>query len=353
VQSRLHDNSARSALVEKIQAILREKGLTLYRVSQESAKLYGRSSPHFLPHNLYYDLRNGTFSPSLHQIWALGRISGYRVADWLRVFGFDLENICRQQVRLPSPRTFVLDTSQMDPSEWVPWFRIQNEERGIPRIAPLTSMLKRVPPRRVGSIASGDQHFLYARIGSEDAFAFPELIPGSIVRVDPDISELRCLEDTRISGRIFLIEHSKGFCCCRVRLSNGVIVPIDNTQRYAQVALKLPDEAALRGIVDFEFRPLLRNDEPRIAKDLARNWKPHALSVERNFGQMLKRARRSRRLSFRKAASLSRLIAQDLGDQRYTASSSSLSEYEIRNSPPRDVHKKLRCAQFTGCNCRR
>ena len=33
-----------------------------------------------------------------------------------------------------------------------------------------------------------DQHFIYAKVGVEDAFAFPDLTPGSIVRVNPDVT---------------------------------------------------------------------------------------------------------------------------------------------------------------------
>src|SRR5580692_9610925 len=55
--------------------------------------MYGRSSPYFLPHNLYFDLRGGTFSPSIYQFLALSRIAGYRLPDWARLFGADLENI--------------------------------------------------------------------------------------------------------------------------------------------------------------------------------------------------------------------------------------------------------------------
>jgi hypothetical protein len=91
----------RAAVAERVQAILDSKELTLYRVSQESAELYGRSSPFFLPHNLYYDLRTSSFTPSIHQISALSRISGYRVVDWLQVFGYTLEDITRLQVELP------------------------------------------------------------------------------------------------------------------------------------------------------------------------------------------------------------------------------------------------------------
>lgn len=55
--------------------------------------MYGRSSPYFLPHNLYFDLRGGTFSPSIYQFLALSRIAYYRLPDWARLFGADLENI--------------------------------------------------------------------------------------------------------------------------------------------------------------------------------------------------------------------------------------------------------------------
>ena len=64
-----------------------------------SGSLYGRSSPYFLPHNLYHDLRIATFGPSIYQILALSRITGFRFEDWLRVFGFDIEDGSRQPMR--------------------------------------------------------------------------------------------------------------------------------------------------------------------------------------------------------------------------------------------------------------
>ena len=179
-----------AALPEKVQAILDNKELTLYRVSLQSAELYGRSSPYFLPHNLYYDLRAGSVRPSIHQIWALSRISGYRVADWLRVFGYNLEDITRLQVLLPSKRTIVLDTSLTDTNEWVPW--LDNRPLGVamPSIAPLPELLREAPARQIGFLQDpSPRHFLYAKVGREDAFAFPDLAPGSIVRVNPDMGD--------------------------------------------------------------------------------------------------------------------------------------------------------------------
>jgi len=79
--------------VERVKAILARKSLTLYQVSQKTRVLYGRLSPYFIPHNLYYDLGLGTYSPSLHQLFALSSISDYRFNDWLRVFGFHPDDI--------------------------------------------------------------------------------------------------------------------------------------------------------------------------------------------------------------------------------------------------------------------
>jgi transcriptional regulator with XRE-family HTH domain len=352
VPSPAREGSPRSAAVaERVQAILDSKELSLYRVSQESAELYGRSSPYFLPHNLYYDLRTGSFRPSIHQISALSRISGYRLTDWLRIFCFDLEDITRLQILLPSKRTIVLDTSLIDPNEWVPW--LDNRPLGVsmPSIAPLAKLLREAPARQVGFLQDASvRRFLYAKVGREDAFAFPDLAPGSIVRVNPDIEDSVALpENSSISDRIFLVEHSKGFCCCRVRvLGNGVIVPFDNGLSYAQVELHCPQEARLWGVVDLEFRPLLRREELEVPKDLARNWKPQPLLAHEDFGRLLKRTRRRMNLSVREAAAQSRTIAEVLKDDRYTTSPSSLSDYELGKAPPRDFHKIITLCSIYG-----
>jgi transcriptional regulator with XRE-family HTH domain len=342
VPSRLRNDSPTSpALPEKVQAILEGKKLTLYQVSQRSAELYGRSSPFFLPHNLYYDLRAGSFRPSIYQISALSRISGYRVVDWLRVFGYNLEDITRLQVLLPSKRTIVLDTSLTDPNEWIPWLDNRHDGASIPSIAPLGKLLKEAPAQRISSLKDPRApRFLYAKVGREDTLALPDLLPGSIVRVNPDIEDSTHREDSPMSDRIFLVEHSKGFCCCRIRiLANGVIVPFDNGLRHAQVELHCPQETKLWGTVDFEFRPLLRTEDPVVPKDLARRWKPQPLLSNEDFGQLLKRTRRRRNLSVREAARMSRTIADVLKDDRYMISPSSLSDYELRNAAPRDFHK--------------
>lgn len=338
-------------LAEKVQAILESKQLTLYRVSRRSAELYGRSSPYFVPHNLYYDLRAGIYLPSIHQITALSRISGYRIRDWLRVFGFDLQDILRLQITLPARRTLLLDTSLTDVKDWVPWFTTRPERASPPGIAPLMMLLHPAPAERIGSLQEpGAPCFLYAKIGQEDALAFPELAPGSIVRVHPELVDGSLLrKNTPSSDCYFLVEHSKGIFCCRIRIpDNGVIVPFSNGAGYAQVELRYPHQAKLRGTIDLELRPLLRGSEPTVPSDLARRWKPQAFPESENIGQLLKRARKSMNLSVRDAARVSHTVAAFLNDPRYETSPSSLNDYELHNSAPRDFHKIITLCSIYG-----
>jgi hypothetical protein len=345
-------NSARGAdFAERIRSILASKNLTLSRVSQVSAARFGSSSLYFNPHTLYHELRLGTFSPSLHQVFALSQISGYRFFDWLRVLGFEPEDIPRLQVCLPSKRTMMLDSSLVDSDARIPWFRNCAGNAPAPPIAPLTQLLQITAPRRLRFLSRiGNGGFLYARIGRQDSLAFPHLIPGSIVRVNPKLSNDRIPKtDEAKSTEIFLIEHSKGlFCCCLRVIEKGVIVPIGTSLSYAQVELKVPREARIVGIVDLEIRPMLQTEQPEVPKDLEKHWKPRPLVTDKELGQLLRGSRTKLHLSLREVAGMSRNIASLLGDERYLVSPSSLCDYELLSAPPRHVHKAITLCSVYG-----
>jgi hypothetical protein len=137
---------------ERLRTILANRGLTLYQASERSAAIYGRSSPHYLPHNLYYDLRHADFSPSLFQLFALSRISGYRLDDWLRVFGFDVDAIPRLQIQFSSKRTALLDSSEY-PYTLVPWLRNLSAKAPSEDVVPLSQFLEWSSPRPLASLA--------------------------------------------------------------------------------------------------------------------------------------------------------------------------------------------------------
>ena len=344
-------NFQKAAVVERIKAILTNKGLTLYEVSQKTRIRYGRSSPYFLPHNLYYDLGLGTFSPSLHQLFALSAVTGYRFHDWLEVFGFDLQNMMRFQVLFSSNRTMLLDSSLEDPEGWLSSFRNKPGNLSIPPIAPLGRLLSLTTHGRLCSISQTETtDFVYAKIGVEDAFAFPDLLPGSIVRANPLLAKAMLpLINGKGSDCLFLIEHANGFCCSRLQAAGKHhIVPLSTQLPYAQVELECPGEARVLGVLDLEIRSLLKPEQPDVPKELARHWRPLKLGLQATkLSQLLRRARLRMGLSFREASAMTRRIASALGQEQYFAAPSSLSDYEAIDTAPRHVHKAITlCAVY-------
>jgi hypothetical protein len=296
-----------------------------------------------LPHNFYYSLRQGSFSPSIFQLFAFSRISGYRLVNWLRVFGFDVEAIPRLQVQLSSKRTSLLASSLEDPDTLVPCFRSLAAKAPYEDLVPLSQVLEWGRPRTRASLSRiPDKGFLYAKIGFQDAWSFPDLLPGSIVRIRR-LSEDEVLEqpEREQSRGLILLEHAKGLCCCHIRVVGARRIAMVATQTpYAQVELRVPEEVQILGAVDLEIRTLLRPERPVVPKQFARRWVPAALSdVPSQLGPLLRRARQRKGLSFREASAISHEIADVLDDARYFTAPGSLSDYEAVSFPPRHIHK--------------
>lgn len=329
--------------IDRIQTILASKGLSLYQVSRQSLNLFGRSSAFFIPHNLYHDLRDETFTPSIFQVYALSHISGYRLSDWLRVFGIEVEDIPRLQVILPHKRTILIDSSLTDTEAWVMWFRSRATEHPYRKIAPLASLVESIAPKKIASLRGAvSDKFLYAKIGSDDALAFPDLLPGSIVRIDRECAPDPLHVKSGGSHRMFLVEHSKGFFCSRIHwVRDNMLIPVSTNLSYAQVEMRSPTEARILGGIDFEIRSLLAGTTPNVPVHLAKLWKPSPLVLRKSFPQLLNQARSGMSLSFRECEVLSRRISDVLADKRYRVTSSSLCDYEVEGGHPRSLHKLL------------
>jgi hypothetical protein len=352
-ESSARGEGPRTTLVGRIRGILRTKNLTLYKISALTRVNYPHQPSYQIPRNLYFQLRSTVWGPTLHQLLALSRFSGYRLADWLGVFGFRLDEIPRLQATLHQPRTTLLDGSVYDAHATIPWVRDRFTEGVIPPVAPLSQLLESYGSRSVSDLVSmGANSYVYAKIGRQDAFAFPDLVPGSIVRSNSrPIGRILQKTGAEISKHIFLVEHSRGLCCCRLHFGTENRVTLTATQLpFANVELRLGSEARILGVLDLELRPLVghkrptaqRCAPPEVAPDLTRLWTP--LPLDQTVGTprapvLIRSARRRAGLSLREASQMSREVARELHDNRYYASPGSLSEHEAANTPPRHIHK--------------
>ena len=307
--------------------------------------MFGQSSLFFIPHNLRYDLTVSSGRPSIHQLFALSKITNLRLCDWLNVFGFRLDAIPRLQVLIPRQRSTLLDSSVYDTDAWIPWFAERPRGQAIPAIAPLGQILKWTPPRRTGELLPlRKRKFLYAKVGQEDLLAFPDIAPGSVIRIDAARStELLSATKTHADNLIFFVEHDIGFTCSHLSYHGNSRVVLSSPQLpFAQAELTVGKELRILGVVDAEFRPLPIHHpaQPHTTPVSQHRRQPlHASNSQTGLKDLIRLSRLRAGLSLREASKMTRWIAQILADELYFAAASTLSDYETLLAPPRHVQK--------------
>jgi hypothetical protein len=306
-----------------------------------------------IPRNFHNDLVTTALSPDIFQLFTLSAVSGYRLADWFALFGFSPEETPHLQLSLPAKRTALVSGTRYQSQPELRFFAPPGWS--APSVCPLAQFLRTLEVQRISQAPSAEhESSLYARVGREDAFAFPDLLPGSLVRVDTQNPE-RWLPARigTVSHTVFVVEHAQGLVCCRLRCVNEErFAPQASELPYAQVPLEFGSEARLLGVVDLELRRLSRTgrtETPEIPPELATFWKPEPLAAERkkDLGGWIRAARARSGLHLREASSQSARIAELLEDSRYFIARGSLSAYERLERPPRHVHKVISlCALY-------
>ncbi|MCU1242097.1 MAG: hypothetical protein JWO71_2823 [Candidatus Acidoferrum typicum] len=330
---------------DRVREILSSKGLTLYRISQQSAETFGRSSPYYIPHHLYSDLAIPLRRPSIHQFIALSRLSNYRLSDWLLVFGFDLNQIPRIQLSLPRRHTVLLDSSVYDENAGTSWFEEKFPLGTIAGIAPLGSLLRSGPRGWAGARTNvHSQEFLYAKLGDEDQLGFPDLMPGGIVRVDARRAAERPDRGAGPSRQIFLVEHDSVLRCGRLQRSGKDRIVLCSLKfPFSRIELNSDPAFRIYGAVDGEIRPLAHASVSCRLLSFAnrRHLDRQTSTGVSGLGGLVRSSRLRAGFSFREASALSWRIARALHDDMYFIAVGTLSEYETLVVLPRSVHKIL------------
>jgi hypothetical protein len=341
-----------SLLVHKIRSLLAARGLFLADVSRKS-RLGPYQPHHHIPHNLYDAIRRRQFSPSIYQIAALSLLSGYQFVDWLELFGFSLDNVSCFQASFLAFRTVELDARIYHPRAKILWLRDVAPASFSAALVPLSQWLSPAEPRPADSLDSNrNTAFRFVKIGFQDAFAFPDLLPGSIVRVKPlGAAQLEIPAGNTPGKRLFLVEHDRGLVCSQIyRVAHNQIALCSRSLPYAPVVLDQGTQATVLGLADVEIRRTVKIKRPVVPARLAGYRLPDALPPRlpaRDVGGFLQRARKRAGLSFREASARTKTVAQILRDSRYFCAPGSLSDHETRSTAPRHIHKLISiCAVY-------
>jgi hypothetical protein len=328
-----------------IRSILSSRSLSLAEISRQSRSRFPANSQFWIPSNFYDALHHLSFSPSLHQLFSLSALTGYRLIDWLFVFGFSFDAAARFQAAWPRYQTVELDSRVYDTDVEVSWYQ---ETPGIAlgdELTPLNRWLSGKTMQRLDTLAdSTTPTFRYLKIGTGDAYAYPELLPESVVRVNSRIPAKSLLQEPD-SECILAIEHGRGIICSRFRSSGpGRIILCSKQLPYAPVEMTLGTEARILGVVDVEIRNLAYRGAPAVSSSAARHWTPTSLRRSEGHGRIgdcLRQARVRSRLSFHEASERTREIARVLNHTNYFCAASALSDMEASDLFPRHIHKLI------------
>lgn len=326
---------ARAAQTESIRNVLSQGGYTVAQLSAATRKRYGAGSPFFIPSTFLYKLRSGV-TPHVCQVVALSESTGYRFVDWLRLCGFDLQQIPNLQVRLHTERT-VLVTPIEDCTESF-----------LPRHSHTDQTAWSSTHGLQWGGWSGGGRYLFAKVGASDAqAAYPHLRTGSVVRVD------RChghrvenFDSVSRKNFLWLVEQPGGLTCSRVRwIDDRQIVLLPSRPPWGSWPLRLPTEARVLGLVETDLNPaeLQQSHQTELRPARLEPLSPFLRTEKRimKFSDLLRSSRGRTGLTFRAAHRLTRTIAQVLGNQEYAIALGLLSDYEAMDRLPRHIAKIL------------
>lgn len=338
-------NAKAASISRRLKAFLRSLDTTVYQISQATARLpFGKGTRAHIRDAFYAEIELGQ-PPDIHQLAALARLTGYRLVDWLALFGYHVDEILRLQLELHTEHTVLLPSTVYDPLVVLPWIRQLDTRVDLERIQPLVKVIDAMGYAALGVLDRlNRRHFLYARVGRRDDMMRPRLATGSIVRVDPTRTTVAPVGGPR---SMYLVQHLGGLCCCYVELHDDqhvILLSDDGAPRVMRC--RMGTEATILGAIDLELRPLQLSLPNSSAPPCAERHHRHAPRLSDPMtectggaGAYARTARERIGLRFREAQRMTRRLVAHFDDKRYNVALGSLSDAETYDGLPRHISK--------------
>jgi hypothetical protein len=337
-------NAKTAGISRRLKAFLRSLEMTVYQISQMTSRPpFGKGTRAHIRDALYAEIESGQ-TPDIHQLAALARLTGYRLVDWLALFGYHVDDILRLQLELHTEHTIVLPSTIYDSLVLTPWIRQFDARVDLERTQSLVSVIDAMGHAPLGALDQlNRRRFLYARVGRRDDMLRPRLVAGSIVRVDPTRTTVEPLGGPR---SMYLVQHRGGLSCCYVELQDDrhvILVPDEVSPRVMRC--RMGTEATILGAIDLELRQF-QSTLPNLSKPPreerhnghARLADPITESSDR-AGAYARTTRERIGVSFREAQTMTHRVAAYFDDKRYKIALGSLSDGETYDGLPRHISK--------------
>jgi hypothetical protein len=343
-----------SPRVRRLKAFLESLDLTMYHISQVTARTpFGKGTRAHIRDAFYAELDSGQ-TPDIHQVAALAKITGHRFIDWLALFGYHVGDLLKLQLEFLTERTVLLPNVLYDPLVSVPWVRRLDPHADLDHTQPLAMLIDAMGYEPIGALDKlNRKRYLYARIGKRDDMLRSRLAAGSVVRVDPTQTTVAPVGTHH--RPIYLVQHLGGLCCCYVeRLDEHhiVLLPDDGASHFMRC--RVGAEAVILGTVDTELRPIGAQpaEGPGGAREKYQGSHRMRLfeslpDVQQGPGAFARLSRERLGICFREAQAMTRALAKRFEDKHYNVALGSLSDAETQNILPRHIPKILSlCAVY-------
>lgn len=334
-----------AGISRRLKVFLRSLGMTVYQISQLTARApFGKGTRAYIRDALYAEIESGQM-PDIHQLAALAKLTGYRLVDWLTLFGYHVDDILRLQLELHTEHTILLSSTIYDSLVLTPWIRQFDAEADLEeRTQSLVTLIDGMGHAPLGTLDQlNRRRFLYARVGRRDDMMRPRIVAGSIVRVDPTCTTVQPPGGTR---SMYLVQHHGGLSCCYVERQDDqhvILLPDEISPRVMRC--RLGTEAIILGAIDLELRQFQEtwpnlSKPPRVERHNGHAKLSDPMTKRINGAGVYARVMRERiGVSFREAQSITHQIATYLDDQRYKIALGSLSDAETCDGLPRHISK--------------
>ena len=225
-------------------------GLSTRDVERMSQALAGskQNQEYHISHAWLSRIERGELTPGIFKIYTLCTIYHHRLDQVLALFGVRIDDIGREQIRQPLPRTHLVGTSELSTANAPSALEGAQLER-TDLVSRMFSGLGRhdtdlFPP---GSAAAP----VYGYIGMKDFTLFPLIRPGTFVEIDPS---QRRIQNTRwgsvFERPIYFVELHDEYACswCEQKEGGLLLIPFPlSGNRVREV--RYPAEAEVIGRV--------------------------------------------------------------------------------------------------------
>lgn len=338
--------------VERVRALISRSGLTLYQISKQTRlRPFDGQHQWLIPETFYQLIGRGQI-PHICQIVALSQITGIDVYTWLKVFGYDLEDLLRLQATIHQDRTVILATRVYDSDATIELPTHVHCGVNLSRSEFVSEIVSRLETVRASELVTRSAKYLYLKVGKHDTRLLPKVVPGTIVRINCDETSPTALPG-KVKSRqrpIFAVAHLGGLAITYVDwIDEKRIALLSRCHCHPALVCSLNEEAVVLGRVDAELRPLTTHYEhvARRGHDHSPARLTQADGSVPDFGRLLRSSRERIGLTFREAHELSLRVAREQRDAAHGIALGSLSEWEANAKLPTQLPQLISlCAMY-------